>query len=48
MNFQKYDLGNLSAGEIIEITLVQNAANVRLMCQHPKISTIYKWNNQVF
>lgn len=31
MNFQKYDLGNLSAGEIVEITLVQNAANVRLM-----------------
>lgn len=31
MNFQKYDLGYLSAGEIVEITLVQNAANVRLM-----------------
>ena len=31
MNFQKYDLGHLSAGEIVEITLVQNAANVRLM-----------------
>ncbi|NMC53377.1 MAG: DUF1883 domain-containing protein [Chloroflexi bacterium] len=31
MNFQKYDLGPLSAGEIVEIKLVQNAANVRLM-----------------
>jgi len=31
MNFQKYDLGYLSAGEIVEITLAQNAANVRLM-----------------
>ena len=31
MNFQKYDLGYLSVGEIVEITLVQNAANVRLM-----------------
>lgn len=31
MNFQKYDLGNRSGGEIVEITLVGNAANVRLM-----------------
>jgi hypothetical protein len=31
MNFQKYDLGNKSGGEIVEITLIGNGANVRLM-----------------
>jgi len=31
MNFQKYDLGYKSSGEIVEITLIGNAANVRLM-----------------
>jgi len=31
LNFQKYDLGNKSGGEIVEITLIGNAANVRLM-----------------
>lgn len=31
MNFQHYDLGNLKGGEIVEVTLSGNAANVRLM-----------------
>lgn len=31
MNFQKYDLGNKPGGEIVEITLVGSAANIRLM-----------------
>lgn len=31
MQFQQYDLGNLSEGEIVEVTLQGNAANVRLM-----------------
>jgi hypothetical protein len=31
MNFQKYDLGQLHSGEIVEVTLKGNAANVRLM-----------------
>jgi hypothetical protein len=31
MNFQKYDLGQLRGGEIVEITLKGNAANVKLM-----------------
>ena len=31
MDFQKYDLGHRTAGEIVEVTLVNNAANVRLM-----------------
>jgi hypothetical protein len=31
MNFQKYDLGQLHGGEIVEITLKGNAANVKLM-----------------
>lgn len=31
MDFQKYDLGHRTAGEIVEITLVGNGANVRLM-----------------
>jgi len=31
MNFQKYDLGNRQGGEIVEVTLKGNAANVRLM-----------------
>jgi hypothetical protein len=31
MNFTHYDLGNLSGGEIVEVTLSGNAANVRLM-----------------
>lgn len=31
MNFTHYDLGNLSSGQIIEITLSGSAANVRLM-----------------
>ena len=30
MNFVKYDLGNLSSGKIVEVSL-SNAANVRLM-----------------
>src|SRR5690242_19982551 len=31
MNFRYYDLGQRSAGEIVEVTLSGNAANVRLM-----------------
>src|SRR5690242_19418007 len=31
MQFQKYDLGYLNGGEIVEVTLQGNAANVRLM-----------------
>lgn len=31
MKFNKYDLGNLSKGEIVEVTLKGSAANVRLM-----------------
>lgn len=31
MNFQKYDLGNLSKGQIVKVTLKGNAANVRLL-----------------
>jgi hypothetical protein len=31
MNFQKYDLGQLRGGEIVEITLKGSAANVKLM-----------------
>ncbi|NOH01164.1 MAG: DUF1883 domain-containing protein [Chloroflexi bacterium] len=31
MNFTHYDLGNRSGGEIVEVTLSGNAANVRLM-----------------
>ena len=31
MNFNYYDLGHLKAGEIVEVTLSGNAANVRLM-----------------
>jgi hypothetical protein len=31
MNFTHYDLGNLSGGEMVEVTLSGNAANVRLM-----------------
>lgn len=31
MNFTKYDLGNLKKGQIVEVTLKGNAANVRLM-----------------
>src|SRR6267378_3226986 len=31
MNFQSYDLGRLNGGEIVEVTLSGNAANVRLM-----------------
>ena len=31
MQFTHYDLGNLSGGEIVEVTLSGNAANVRLM-----------------
>jgi len=31
MNFQKYDLGNLQRGQIVEVTLKGSAANVRLM-----------------
>jgi hypothetical protein len=31
MNFQHYDLGNRTAGEIVEVTLSDNAANVQLM-----------------
>lgn len=31
MQFQSYDLGNLKGGEIVEVTLSGNAANVKLM-----------------
>lgn len=31
MNFQHYDLGHRQAGEIVQVTLSGNAANVRLM-----------------
>lgn len=31
MQFQSYDLGTVSSGEIIEVTLKGNAANVRIM-----------------
>lgn len=31
MQFQQYDLGNLKKGQIVEVTLSGNAANVRLM-----------------
>ena len=31
MQFQQYDLGNLSGGEIVEVTLSGTAVNVRLM-----------------
>lgn len=31
MQFQQYDLGNRKTGEIVEVTLSGNAANVRLM-----------------
>ena len=31
MQFQKYDLGNLKRGEIVEVTLKGTAANIRLM-----------------
>lgn len=31
MNFQKYDLGNLDRGRVVEITLSGNAANVQLL-----------------
>jgi len=31
MQFQKYDLGNLQKGQIVEVTLKGSAANVRLM-----------------
>lgn len=31
MNFTHYDLGNLSSGQIVEVTLSGSAANVRLM-----------------
>ena len=31
MQYQKYDLGQLGGGEIVEVTLKGNAANVRLM-----------------
>lgn len=31
MNFTHYDLGNLSAGQIVEVTLSGSAANVRLL-----------------
>jgi hypothetical protein len=31
MNFQKYDLGQLHGGEIVQVTLQGNAANVKLM-----------------
>nr|HPJ39660.1 DUF1883 domain-containing protein [Spirochaetota bacterium] len=31
MKFQQYDLGSLDGGEIVEVTLSGNAANVRLM-----------------
>lgn len=31
MKFQKYDLGNLQRGQIVEVTLKGSAANVRLM-----------------
>lgn len=31
MQFQKYDLGQLRGGEIVEVTLKGNAANVKLM-----------------
>lgn len=31
MQFQKYDLGNLQGGELAEVTLHGNAANVKLM-----------------
>jgi len=31
MNFTHYDIGNRTKGEIVEVTLVGNAANVRLM-----------------
>ena len=31
MNFTQYDLGQLSSGQIVEVTLSGSAANVRLM-----------------
>lgn len=31
MNFTHYDLGQLAAGDVVEVTLAGNAANVRLM-----------------
>ena len=31
MQFQKYDLGQLQGGEVVEVTLQGNAANVRLL-----------------
>lgn len=31
MKFQRYDLGNLGGGEIVEVTLSGSASNVRLM-----------------
>jgi len=31
MGFLKFDLGNLDSGEIVEITLFGNAANIRLL-----------------
>ncbi len=31
MQFQQYNLGNLKGGEIVEVTLRRNAANVRLL-----------------
>lgn len=31
MKYQSYDLGQLNGGEIVEITLVGTAANVKLM-----------------
>ena len=31
MNFVHHDLGNRSAGEVVEVTLQGNAANVQLM-----------------
>ncbi len=31
MKYQSYDLGQLKGGEIVEVTLKGNAANVKLM-----------------
>lgn len=31
MSFTHYDLGNLSAGDVVEVALSGNAANVRLL-----------------
>ena len=31
MQYQHYDLGHMSAGEVVEVTLAGNAANVHLL-----------------